>query len=158
MLNDLQTSNKRSLPDFSKHWVTTVLLTCSLSAWAQSVEVDEFVKAGGVRCLRAGQDEKVYKTFYAGDGRYFKNPILSTDARDGEGNCAFLTDSSEEAITYQKFATWENGQLTEIFSAPVKVVVRAYADCGNLLLPASDMRQVCRFRATTVRASHLIPG
>ena len=111
-------------------------------ASAQTINFDEEVKAGGARCVAQGQDEKVYKSFYAGDGRYFVNASLTTEAKDGEGNCNFITDSPEPAVQTEKF---------QGIDQPVKYTVRAYADCGNFFFPVSDMRQVCKFRASSVR-------
>ncbi|NHZ44945.1 hypothetical protein [Massilia aquatica] len=139
MIIDNDAFNKSAI---AKLCIGIVLGSTLTVASAQTISFDEEVKAGGVRCVAQGQDEKIYKSFYAGEGRYFVNASLTTEAKDGVGNCNFITDSPEPAVQTEKFQGTDQ---------PVKYTVRACADCGNFFLPVSDMRQVCKFRANSVR-------
>lgn len=119
------------------------------------LSVDEEIKAGDNSvCLAAGQDQKIYRRIYSGNGRYFSGALLTTARREGIGNCVFGTDSAEPPVEYQKFKGIDaNGQVVWV-DQPVKYVVRAYADCGNVFVPgpSTTMYQVCRFQASTVPA------
>ena len=139
--------------------VKTIFVALALSSAAQFVQaqfitpIDVTVDTGSHTCTSTGQEKKVHKEIYAGDGRYFTNESLSTVSTFGKGECAYSPDHGDNYVTKNFCVTDADGQK-ECSPRLVKVVVRAFADCtNNPLRLGSRIAAECRFTATSKRGN-----
>lgn len=123
------------------------------AAIAQGVTapIDITADTGSHTCTSQGQDHKNYRTASAGDDRYFVDMKLTTVSIFGKGSCEYSPDHNP-AIEEKVFCVTDADGKPECQPRPVKVTIRAYADCTN------DLRKIntrvaaeCRFTAITKR-------
>lgn len=133
---------------------TLVLLAaavCPVAAFAQgnTAPADITADTGSHTCTAQGQDYKNYRTAYAGDSRYFVDMKLATVSVFGSGGCEYSPDHNP-AIEEKVFCVTDADGQPECQPRPVKVTIRAYADCtNNLGKLGSRVGTECRFTATT---------
>lgn len=118
-------------------------------AQGNTAPIDVTADTGSHTCTSIGQDHKNYKTAYAGDDRYFVDLTLSTVSIFGKGGCEYSPDHSP-AIENKVFCVTDADGQPECQPRPVKVTIRAYADCtNNPTKLGSQVAAECRFTATT---------
>lgn len=115
--------------------------------------VDVTVDTGSHTCTEIGWDKKDYQDVYAGDGRYFIDDKLSTVSVFGSGSCEYSPDHPNSYETRRFCVTDADGEK-ECTSKPVRVIIRAYADCtNNPTNLGSRVGTECRFTATSKRGN-----
>lgn len=132
-----------------------LLLVLPFQLFAQSTTpIDVTVDTGSHTCTSMGQEKKVYKDVYAGDGRYFANPALGEVSKFGAGNCEYNSDGGAPAIQTAQFKFTDADGAVEMMDKPIRYIVRAFADCtNNPGKLGSRIGTECRFTATSKRGN-----
>lgn len=123
-------------------------------AQGNTVPIDVTVDTGNHSCTSSGQEHKVYKTIEAGAGRYFFNEHLGEVSNfGGRGSCEYNSDGGGTAYETKPFCVTDADGAKECSQRLTKVVVRAFADCGNNPIPGSRVGRECRFTATSKKGN-----
>jgi hypothetical protein len=129
----------------------TSFYVCAESGF--TTPINEIVDTGSHTCSSNGQEKKVYKDIYAGDSRYFVDPVLAEVSKFGAGDCQYNSDGGAPAVQMGKFKLTDADGQVEITDKPVRYIVRAFADCTNNNRIGSRIGTECRFTATSKRGA-----
>lgn len=133
--------------------IMTIVSQSALAATGNTTPIDVTVDTGTHTCTSIGQEKKVYKEIYAGDGRYFIDENLSEVSRFGAGGCEYSPDGGN---SYEKktFCVTDADGDRECQPRLVRVIVRAFADCtNNPAKLATKIATECRFSATSKKGN-----